>query len=88
MRDLHEHIVKQYAVHWEKLGLKLGLKTYDIDNISANYAYSPRRVEECCTAVLLQWLKINPFPTWDKLNDAIKKITSPMSTNKGGNHGY
>ena len=88
MRDLHSHIVKQYAVHWERLGLELGLKKYDTDNISANNAHNPRRVEECCTAVLEQWLREIPSPTWNTLDHIIKKITGPISTDKEGNHGY
>ena len=88
MRDSHSHIVKQYAVYWERLGLELGLKECEIDNISANNARHPKRVEVCCAAVLQQWLKIDPSATWAKLDDAIKKIASPMSTDKGGNHGY
>ena len=88
MRDLHSHIVKQYAVHWERLGLELGLKDYHIANISANNAHNPRRVEECCIAVLEQWLRKNPSPMWDTLDRVIKKITSPICTNEGGNHGY
>ena len=86
MRDLHSHIVNQYAVHWERLGLELGLKQYHIDNISANNACHPKRVEACCTAVLEQWLREIPSPIWAKLDDAIQKITSPVSTDKGGNH--
>ena len=88
MRDLHSHIVKQYAVHWERLGLELGLKNYHIANISENNARHLRRVEVCCAAVLEQWLAIDPSATWAKLDDAIKKITSLVSTDKGGNHGY
>ena len=84
MRDLHIHIVTQYAIHWERLGLELGLKKYDIDNISANNAHNPKRVEECCAAVLEQWLTVIPSPTWTKLDDAIKKITNLVSTDKGG----
>ena len=87
MRDLHRHIVKQYAVHWKRLGLELGLKEYDIDIISANNANNPKRVEVCCAAVLEQWLQENPSPTWAKLDNAIK-ISSLVSTDKGGNHGY
>ena len=86
MRDLHSHIVKQYAVHWERLGLELGLKQYDIDNIAANNARLPKKVEVSCAAVLQQWLDIDPSATWAKLDDAIKKITSPVFTDKGGNH--
>ena len=77
MRDLHSHIVKQHAVHWERLGLELGLKQYETDNISANNARNPKRVEACCVAVLEQWLKVDPSATWVKLDDALKKITSP-----------
>ena len=72
MRDLHRHIVKQYAVHWERLGLELGLKEYDIDIISANNANNPKRVEMYCAAVLEQWLQGNPSPSWAKLDNAIK----------------
>ena len=93
MRDLHSHIVRQYAVHWERLGLELGLKEYETDNISANNAHHQKRVEACCAVVLEQWLREIPSPTWAKLDDAIKKIklpstTSPVSTDKGGNHSY
>ena len=91
MRDLHSHIVKQYAVHWERLGLELGLMDYHIANISENNARHQNKVEVCCAAVLEQWLREIPSPTWAKLDDAIKKIklpstTSPVSTDKGGNH--
>ena len=83
MRDLHKHIVKQYAVHWPRLGLELGLKEYKIEII-----YSIKEpLEVCCAAVLEEWLKITPSPTWAKLDAAIKKITSPVSTDKGRNHG-
>ena len=93
MRDLHSNIVRQYATQWERLGLELGLNDYEIANISENNARHPRRVEVCCAAVLEQWLREIPSPTWGKLDDAVKKIklpstTSPMSTDRGGNHGY
>ena len=88
MRDLHNYIVKQYAVYWERLGLELGLKKHDTDNISANNAHNPRRVQECCIMVLEQWLTETPSPTWAALDGAIRKITSPMSTEKRGNQEY
>ena len=93
MRDLHRHIVKQYTVHWERLGLELGLKDYHIANISENNAGHPRRVEVCCAAVLKEWPALDLSATWAKLDDAIKKIklsltTTPVSTDKGGNHSY
>ena len=90
MRDLRSNFVRQHAVQWKRLGLELGLKDYDIANISENYACHPRRVEECCVAVLEQWLKEMPSPTWRKLNDAVKniKLSSTTSHDKEGCHTY
>ena len=90
MRDLRSNYVTQYAAQWERLGLELGLKEYHIANISENNARHPRRVEECCAAVLEQWLRVTPSPTWGKLEDAVKniKLSSTTSHEKGGNHGY
>ena len=93
MKDLHSKIVRQYAVQWERLGIELGLKDYDVANISKNNANCSRKAEVCCVAVLEQWLMEIPSPTWGKLDDAIKRVnisstTSPASTDKGGNHGF
>ena len=74
MGDLHTHIVIQYAAQWEMLGLELGLKQNDIAKISENNACHPRGIELCCAAVLKEWLRKFPSPTWDKLDSAIKKI--------------
>jgi len=81
MRDLHKNIIRQYATQWEKLGIELGLEDYEIANISENNINHPRRVEECYTAVLEQWLQELPSPTWDKLDNAIKKITANVIPN-------
>ena len=90
LRDLRSNFVTQYAAHWEKLGLELGLKEYRIVNISKNNAHHPRSAEECCAPVLEQWLKETPSPTWSKLDDAVKNIKLSLSTShdKEGNHGY
>ena len=93
MRDLHSNIVRQYAVQWGRLGLELGLQEYDIANISKDNEHNPHRSVTCCRAMLEQWLREIPSPTWGKLDDAIKNIklpstTSPVPTDKGGNHGY
>ena len=90
MRDLQSNFVRQHAAHWERLALELGLKDYHIANISENNVRHPRKVEVCCVAVLEQWLKEIPSPTWRKLNDAVKniKLSSTTSFDKEGNHGY
>lgn len=76
MRDLHSYIVRQYAAQWERLGLELGLNDYDIANISKDNEHNPNRSVTCCRAMLEQWLREIPSPTWSKLDDAVKKIKS------------
>ena len=93
MRDLNRYIVEQQAAQWERLGLELGIKDYHIVNISKDNEHNPNRSVTCCRAILKQWLREIPSPTWGKLDDTVKKIklpstTSPAYTNKGGNHGY
>ena len=88
MRDLNRHIVEQQAAQWERLGLELGLKDYQIANISKD---NPNRSVSCCREMLQKWLEIDHSPTWGKLDDAIKNIKLPLtissvSIDKGGNH--
>ena len=87
IKDLNIHVIEQYAIYWKQLGVELGVKNYHIANITENNASRKlRQVEECCSQMLQKWLDIDPSATWDKLDDAIKKITSPVSTDKEGNH--
>ena len=79
MRDLNRHIVEQQAAQWERLGVELGLKDYHIANISKDNEHNPNRSVTCCRAMLEQWLREIPSPTWSKLDDAIKKIRSPTT---------
>ena len=93
MKEINIHIVEQQAAQWERLALELGLKDYHIANMSKDNEHNPNRSVTCCRVMLQKWLDIDPSATWGKLDDAIKKIklpstTKPMSTDKGGNHGY
>ena len=93
MRDLNRYIVEQQAAQWERLGLELGLKDYHIANISEDRQCNPNRPVACCRAMLEQWLRTTPYPTWGKLDDAIKNTslsmeTNPTSTDEGGNDAY
>jgi len=56
------------------LGAQLGLKQYHLASISVDNAYNPNRTEGCCKVVLAKWLKIDPSPTWGKLEDAVNII--------------
>ena len=82
LSELLTNIVERYAVHWEELGRKLGLKDYQLANISENHASLPsRRVETCCKRILEKWLQLDPSSSWGKLDDVIKSLTiAPVST--------
>ena len=77
LSELLTNILEQYAVHWEELGRKLGLKEYQLVNISENnVTLRSRRVETCCRDVLEKWLREITSPTWGKLDDVIKSFTT------------
>ena len=86
LRKLLTNIVEQYAVHWEELGRKLGLKDHHLANIAENTANREyRRVETCSKRVFEKWLQLDPSPTWGKLDDVIKSLTmNPMSPSHKG----
>ena len=76
MGELYSNVVHQYASQWEQLGLKLGLQHYDITNISKDNVHNPDRSVTCCITVLEKWLQFVPAPTWGKLDDVIKSLTT------------
>ena len=82
MGDLLSNFVEQYAVYWKEVGRRLGLKDYQLDNISQNNVNrQSRRVETCCREVLEKWLVEISSPTWGKLDDVIKSLTTaPVQT--------
>ena len=81
MGDLYTEVVhKRYVIHWEELGLKLGLTDYHIESISYNNKRNPNRAQDCCTAMLKEWLRVAPSPTWGRLSDAINEIEVALKT--------
>ena len=75
MADLHSKVIqKQFAINWERLGLKLGLTNDQMEIISYNHKHSPNRAQDCCTAMFEEWLRDVPSPTWGLLSDAIIEI--------------
>ena len=82
MGDLYTQIIhKRYVTYWEKLGSKLGLTNDRIEIISESNKYNPNRIHDCCTTMLKEWLKIDPLPSWGKLNDVINKIETVINNN-------
>ena len=70
MKDLKRYIVKQQSSLWKRIGQELGLNECDIDLISKKY----KNKSNCCTAMLEQWLREIPSPTWGQLDDAIMSV--------------
>ena len=79
--ELSLNVIHQYAAHWETLGALLGLKDYDIANISRNY---PNDAVRACRELMMMWLQNIPSPTWAKLEDAIKSLKRISISNQRG----
>lgn len=73
--ELYHDVVPKYAIYWEDLGVKLGLKDHHIDAISQNNAFNPNRTVDCCKSMLKKWLQIDSGATWGKLRDAINLVS-------------
>ena len=69
-------MVTIYAVDWEKIGYKLGLQEHHIDIITKDNSFNPSRTINSCTEMFKKWLKFDVSPTWDKVDAAIKAVTS------------
>ena len=68
MRDLHHHVIPQYATKWRVVGLELNLKTTTLDTISKDFLNS---CVACFEKTLDTWLQSNPEATWRILEVAI-----------------
>ena len=83
--DLLLNVVDQYAAWWRELGLKLGLKDYEIENITMNNDVRQyRQVQSCCRQMLELWLQKLSQPTWGKLEDAINSLPAKVLSGPKG----
>ena len=87
LRELHSSIVPVWAPRWRELGEALGLLPHELETISVNHGYHPRRSQECCKVVLKTWLERDVTASRYKLDEAISSISSTTmhveSINKG-----
>jgi len=74
LRDLHNHITPQYAVHWRIIGIQLGLSKGRLDIIEHD---NHHKAEPCCDAMLGEWLEADPSATWKKLLEVIESPSVP-----------
>ena len=71
LNDLREVRGLLYSVRrkWYDIGIELGLKVEELDNINASYSDQ----KECLREMLKMWLKsTNPIPTWTALGVALR----------------
>ena len=92
MKDLSRCIIEQQAAQWETLGAELGLMDYHIANITKDH---PNNSVTCCRVMLQKWLDTDPLASWNKIDDAVKKIkssttgpTSVVSSDTAGSSNY
>jgi len=72
LKHLNNLVLPYYASGWRKIGHYLGLEDGQLDNIDHdNY----HRAEDCCSAVLEEWLQMDVTATWNKV---IVAIDSPV----------
>ena len=89
LRELLSNVVDQYATWWRELGAKLGLKGYQIENITANNdVRQHRQIETCCRQMLEMWLQEISKPTWGKLEDAVNSLPAKVLSGPKGTGGY
>lgn len=70
--ELHEFIRDirtKVAPKWYDIGVHLGI---DADRLNIIKANNPGDVEQCCTEMYQQWLKLNPQANREKLATALK----------------
>ena len=58
------------AVHWQNIGVILGIPHHKLEAINANQA----GVNNCLQAMLHTWLRQVPLPTWEDLAKAVEEF--------------
>ena len=60
----------QYCIHWEDIGLELGVAKRDINDIKAYY----HRIADRKCEMIFMWLQNGENPTLEELQQAIKRV--------------
>ena len=82
LKDLYQHITPQYAADWKVIGTLLGLPSATLDIIERDNHYKAR---ECCNAMWIEWLQVDPTASWGKLFTVIESpaVSSGQAVDKG-----
>ena len=69
LRDIQNELGD--VTDWYQLGVQLGIKTADLDQIRMN---NPHNTQQCKTKVLDFWLRNAPECSWVKLAEAVEAM--------------
>jgi len=80
LADLHNHVIPKYAHHWKKLASNIDLPLSTIQTIEYNF---PNSATRCCEDMFETWIEQDINASWDKLLNAIDKLTMPPNVAVG-----
>ena len=76
LRELMKHVISQYAVYWDRIGIELGV---NIRIIERDYRQDS---VTCFMKTLQEWLDSTPHATWKMLEVAVNRVL------KAGDYSY
>jgi len=79
LKDLCNTVVPKYAAKWELLGTLLGLPKPKLETIQYDCHH---KAEECCLAVLAEWLNCDLNASWETIENATKSISEIEKSKK------
>ena len=71
LKDLHNIVTPDYAVHWRMFGTHLGIRSGVLDTIDHDCQH---KAEDCCNAVWEEWLNIDANAAWCTLIRIVDSI--------------
>ena len=80
LRELNRIIVPVWAAQWREIGEAIGMLPHELEIISENHAYHPRRSEECCKVMFKTWLDKDAQVSWNKIREAINSLSGTSIT--------
>ena len=76
LRDLCKYVLPSYAAHWQKIGIFLNFKPWQLDVIKLD---NPSDAKQCCYDMFIEWLRRTDNITWEKMFEAIDQATASFS---------
>ena len=76
IKDLCRCVLPQYAAHWKKIGIFLGIQPGQLAVIQLN---NPANANGCCTDLFIKWLEGVENVTWENMFEAINQATISFS---------